>query len=95
MKTITNKETIVGEVQSVRNDDYLIEFVIKTIREGESANVNISASPWRSWQFTYLKEGDEVQVTGQLNIEIWEDPFENEEWETLTLEATDISVLAA
>lgn len=97
MKTTTQQATVIGQVQAIEsaNNDYIIEFVIKTIREGENASINVSSSPWRNWQLTSLKKGDEVQITGQLHAEVWQDPFENEEWEILKLEATDVSMLAA
>ena len=75
MKQIT-QATIVGQVQTVQSavkDDYLINFVTKVIQEGEprEAWFNVRASPWKNWLLTSLKEGDEVQVTGQLTKEVW------------------------
>ena len=97
MKQIT-QATIVGQVQTVQStakDDYLINFVTKVIQEGEVAWFNVKASPWRNWLLTTLKEGDEVQVTGQLTKEVWEDPFDKEELIALYMVATDVSILAA
>ena len=99
MKQIT-QATIVGQVQTVQSavkDDYLINFVTKVIQEGEprEAWFNVKASPWRNWQLTSLKEGDEVQVTGQLTKQVWQDPFDKEEVIALYMVATDVSILAA
>ena len=97
MKQIT-QATIVGQVQTVQSavkDDYLINFVTKVIQEGKPTWFNVKASPWRNWQLTSLKEGDEVQVTGQLTKEVWEDPFDKEELIALYMVATDVSILAA
>ena len=93
MKTIT-QTTITGQVQEVKqpNQDYLIEFVIKAIQEGEAVWLNATTSPWKSWN---LKEGDQVTVTGQLTSSVWENPFDGEELITLEMDATDVSVLAA
>ncbi len=88
MKTIT-QETIVGQVQSVQsqNQDYLVEFVIKTIREGETTWFNVTANPWEAWS---LKSGDEVALTGELTKSVWQDPFEHEEVVTLEMKATSL-----
>ena len=93
MKTV-KQATIIGQVQEIKqpNQDYLIEFVIKTIQEGEAVWLNATTSPWKSWN---LKEGDQVTVTGQLTEEVWEDPFNGEELITLEMDATDVSILAA
>lgn len=93
MKTIT-QETIIGQVQSVQsqNQDYLVEFVIKTIREGETTWFNVTANPWEAWS---LKAGDEVSLTGQLTSSTWKDPFEQEEVVTLEMNATSLEKLAA
>ena len=97
MKQIT-EATIIGQVQTVESatkDVYLINFVTKVIQEGEPAWFNVRASPWRNWQLTSLKEGDEVQVTGQLTKEVWQDPLDKEEIIALYMVATDVSILAA
>ena len=93
MKTIT-QETIVGQVQSVQsqNQDYLVEFVIKTIREGETTWFNVTANPWEAW---VLCAGDEVSLTGQLTSSIWKDPFEQEEVVTLEMNASSLRKLVA
>ena len=93
MKTIT-QETITGQVQSIQspNQDYLVEFVIKTIREGETTWFNVTANPWEAWS---LKAGDEVSLTGQLTSSTWQDPFEQEEVVTLEMNATSLKKLAA
>ena len=97
MKTITEQATVIGQVQTIQSADnnYLIEFVIKTIREGESASINVSTSPFLNWNLTNLREGNQVQLTGQLTQEVWQDPFEGSKWEILNLDATDVSILAA
>lgn len=97
MKTVTENAKVVGQVQTVQSadNDYLINFVIKTIREGQSASINVSTNPFRNWNLTNLKKGNQVQLTGKLTEEIWTDPFENSDWEILHLEATDVSILAA
>ena len=101
MKTIT-QTTITGQVQEVNasrlnredpsKNDYLIEFVIKAIQEGQAVWLNATTSPWKSWN---LKEGDQVTVTGQLTSSVWENPFDGEELITLEMDATDVSILAA
>ena len=93
MKTV-KQATIIGQVQEIKqpNQDYLIEFVIKTIQEGEAVWLNATTSPWKSWN---LKEGDQVTVTGQLTSSVWENPFDGEELITLEMDATDVSILAA
>ncbi len=94
----TTQATIVGQVQSVKpaaKDDYLINFVTRVIQESETAWFNVSASPWRNWVLTSLKEGDEVEVTGQLTKEVWQDPSSKEELIALYMVATDVSILAA
>lgn len=93
MKTIT-QETITGQVLSIQspNEDYLVEFVIKTIREGETTWFNVTANPWEAWS---LKAGDEVSLTGQLTSSVWQDPFEHEEVVTLEMNATSLRKLAA
>ena len=93
MKTV-KQATIIGQVQEIKqpNQDYLIEFVIKAIQEGQAVWLNATTSPWKSWN---LKEGDQVTVTGQLTSEVWEDPFSGEELITLEMDATDVSILAA
>ncbi len=99
MKPIT-QATIIGQVQSIEptaKDDYLINFVTKVIQEGEprEAWFNVRASPWKNWQLTTLKEGDEVEITGQLTKEVWQNPFDKEEVIALYVVATDVSILAA
>ena len=94
----TTQATIQGQVQTVQSaakDDYLINFVTKVIQEGVPAWFNVRASPWKNWQLTSLKEGDEVEVTGQLTREVWQDPFDKEEVIALYMVATDVSILAA
>lgn len=100
MKTIT-QETITGQVQSVQSQNqdghacpphYLVEFVIKTIREGETTWFNVTANPWEAWM---LCAGDEVSLTGQLTSSTWQDPFEQEEVVTLEMNATSLKKLAA
>ncbi len=93
MKTIT-QTTVTGQVQEVKqpNQDYLIEFVIKAIQEGEAVWLNATTSPWKSWN---LKEGDQVTVTGQLTSEVWENPFSEEELITLQMDAREVKILAA
>ena len=96
----TTQASIVGQVQSIEptaKNDYLINFVTKVIQEGEprEAWFNVRASPWKNWQLTSLKEGDEVEVTGQLTREVWQDPFNKEEVIALYMVATDVSILAA
>ena len=94
----TTQATIVGQVQSIEpaaKDDYLINFVTRVIQEGEPAWFNVRASPWRNWQLTSLKEGDEVEITGQLTKEVWQNPFDKEEVIALYVVATDVSILAA
>ena len=94
----TTQATIVGQVQSIEpaaKNDYLINFVTKVIQEGEPAWFNVRASPWRNWQLTSLKEGDEVEITGQLTKEVWQNPFDKEEVIALYMVATDVSILAA
>lgn len=92
MKTVT-QETIIGKVQSVQSNDqnYLVEFVIKTIREGEATWLNATATAWSAWS---LQEGDEVALTGQLTSETWVDPFEHEDVVTLEMNATSLRRLA-
>lgn len=93
MKTVT-QETIVGQVQSVQSDnqDYFVEFVIKTIREGEATWLNATATGWEAWS---LKAGDKVSLTGRLTSETWQDPFEHEEVVTLEMNANSLKKLAA
>ena len=94
----TIQASIVGQVQSIEpaaKDDYLINFVTRVIQEGEPAWFNVRASPWRNWQLTSLKEGDEVEITGQLTKEVWQNPFDKEEVIALYVVATDVSILAA
>ena len=94
----TTQATIVGQVQSIEpaaKDDYLINFVTRVIQEGEPAWFNVRASPWKNWQLTSLKEGDEVEITGQLTKEVWQNPFDKEEVIALYVVATDVSILAA
>ena len=94
----TTQATIIGQVQSIEptaKDDYLINFVTRVIQEGEPAWFNVRASPWRNWQLTSLKEGDEVEITGQLTKEVWQNPFDKEEVIALYVVATDVSILAA
>lgn len=96
MKTV-KQATIIGQVQEVKQpsqDGYLIDFVIKVIREGEAAWFNITASPWKNWNLN-LKEGDQIKATGQMIKKVWEDPFSGEELITLEMDATDVSILAA
>ncbi len=92
MKTVT-QETITGQVQSVQaaNQDYLVQFVIKTVREGETAWFNVTTTGWEAWS---VKEGDEVALTGELTSETWIDPFEKEEVVTLEMNATSLKKLA-
>ena len=94
----TTQASIVGQVQSIEpaaKDDYLINFVTRVIQEGEPAWFNVRASPWRNWQLTSLKEGDEVEITGQLTKEVWQNPFDKEEVIALYMVATDVCILAA
>ncbi len=88
------QETIQGQVQSVKQaekDDYLVNLVIKTIREGEAAWFNATVTGWEAWM---LCAGDEVSLTGQLKSETWQDPFAEEEVVTLEMNATSLKKLA-
>ena len=93
MKTIT-QETIIGKVHSVQpqSQDYLVEFVIKTIREGEATWLNATATAYSAWS---LETGDKVSLTGLLTSETWVDPFEQEEVVTLEMNATSLKRLVA
>ena len=94
MKTIT-QTTIQGQVQSVEpaaKDDYLVKFVIRTIREGETAWFNATATGWEAWS---LRAGDKVSLTGQLKSETWQDPFSHSFIEALEMSATSLKKLAA
>ncbi len=94
MKTIT-QTTIQGQVQSVEpaaKDDYLVKFVVRTIREGETAWFNATATGWEAWS---LRTGDYVSLTGQLTSETWQDPFEHSLIEALEMNATSLERLTA
>ena len=98
----TTQAVIIGQVQSVKpaaKDDYLINFVTRVIHasrgEPREAWFNVRASPWKNWQLTSLKEGDEVEITGQLTKEVWQDPSSKEEVIALYMVATDVCILAA
>ncbi len=94
MKTIT-QTTIQGQVESVKpatENDYLVEFVIKTIREGETTWLNVTATGWEAWS---LRTGDLLSLTGKLTSETWQDPFEHSEIEALEMSATSLERLTA
>ncbi len=91
MKTIRNI-TVQGQVQSIEtanNNDYIVQFVIKTIREGDVAWFNVTAAAWSAWN---VKTGDEVALTGELTSTVWKDPFKNEEFETFEMKATSLKL---
>ena len=93
MKTVT-QTTITGLVQDVKQPTkncYLVQFVIKTIQEGEAVWLNATTSPWKAWN---LKAGNEVTVTGQLSSSVWEDPFFGDVV-ALEMDAREVKILAA
>ncbi|MGB0384733.1 MAG: hypothetical protein ACPGWR_07910 [Ardenticatenaceae bacterium] len=93
MKTVT-QTTITGLVQDVKQpteNNYLIQFVIKTIQEGEAVWLNATTSPWKGF---HLKAGNEVTVTGQLTTQIWENPFFGDVV-ALEMDAREVKILAA
>ncbi len=94
MRTV-KQATIQGQVESVKQaakDDYLVKFVIRTIREGEVTWFNATATGWEAWS---LKTGDKVSLTGQLKSETWQDPFSHSFIEALEMSATSLKKLAA
>ena len=91
MKTIT-QETVQGKVESISTKgDYIVKFVLKSIREGETAWINVSSNDWQAWS---LREGDEVNLRGQMTSTVWGDPFLNEEIETIEIAASEIRFAA-